>query len=186
MVTAILATPTDNKVFPEVFENLDLEPIKYKLMNPESDSANAWTLEKADCIAELYIMFLALCKLYPDKVISPSREVDTFWHYHILDTHMYHKDCNNIFGYYLHHFPYFGVRSEEDAKNLQSAFEETQVLYKLHFNVDLVSSSQKIAQCNAVCGAEYIKPQSAQCNAICGDGYINDMNSLERPRPVRV
>jgi hypothetical protein len=99
---------------------------------------------------------------------------------------MYHKDCDNIFGYYLHHFPYFGVRSKEDAKNLQSAFEETQVLYKLHFNVDLVSSSQKIAQCNAVCGAEYIKPQSALCNAICGDGYINDMNSLERPRPVRV
>jgi hypothetical protein len=63
MVQAILAKPLIDNNSDLFFENLNLEPIKYKLMNPrESDSANAWTLEKADCTVELYIMFLALCK----------------------------------------------------------------------------------------------------------------------------
>jgi hypothetical protein len=51
------------------------------------------------------------------------------WHFHILDTRAYHQDCESVFGHYLHHFPYFGMRGEEDAQNLKKSFDNTQVLY---------------------------------------------------------
>lgn len=59
--------------------------------------------------------------------------MDIFWHYHILDTAKYAEDCNEIFGYFLHHYPYFGMNGKQDALNLNNAFEETQILYKDHF-----------------------------------------------------
>ncbi len=55
--------------------------------------------------------------------------MDKMWHYHILDTRAYCRDCDNVFGGYFHHFPYFGMRSEEDASNLVNAFEQTKAHY---------------------------------------------------------
>ncbi|SDR54213.1 hypothetical protein SAMN05216597_5649 [Pseudomonas cannabina] len=43
------------------------------------------------------------------------------------------KDCQNIFGYYFHHYPYFGARGNDDKKNLGKAFELVQELYKEEF-----------------------------------------------------
>lgn len=59
--------------------------------------------------------------------------IDDFWHLHILDTQKYAEDCQVIFGYFLHHFPYFGMRGEEDAKNLSDSWEETCNLYQNRF-----------------------------------------------------
>jgi hypothetical protein len=87
------------------FDSLDLEPIKYKLIYPENLSA-PWSLAYADNIGQQYVMFLKLCKLYPEKVLAISRAIDEMWHMHILDTIKYHDDCEKLFGYYLHHYPY--------------------------------------------------------------------------------
>lgn len=57
-----------------------------------------------DCIAQ-YLSYLALCKAYPDEPLMPSREADTAWHQHILNTRRYHADCMTYFGQYLHHNP---------------------------------------------------------------------------------
>jgi len=35
----------------------------------------------------------------------PTQDVDDFWHQHILDTRRYHRDCQAVFGGYLHHEP---------------------------------------------------------------------------------
>ncbi|AEV39339.1 hypothetical protein PSE_4837 [Pseudovibrio sp. FO-BEG1] len=35
----------------------------------------------------------------------PSKAVDIVWHTHILFTEKYFKDCDEIFGHYLHHRP---------------------------------------------------------------------------------
>ena len=51
------------------------------------------------------------------------------WHYHILDTRAYCKDSDKVFGGYFHHFPYFGMRGDEDERNLRRAFEQTKGLY---------------------------------------------------------
>ena len=56
-----------------------------------------------------------------------------FWHFHILDTLKYQEDCDNIFGYFLHHFPYFGMRGQEDEANLKEAWNSTISLYEKTF-----------------------------------------------------
>lgn len=37
--------------------------------------------------------------------LQPTHVVDIFWHTHILFTRKYFKDCEAIFGQYLHHEP---------------------------------------------------------------------------------
>jgi hypothetical protein len=114
-----------------------------------------------------------------------------------LDTRKYALDCNNTFGYFVHHYPYFGERSEIDKEDLANSFEATQFLTSAHFGNFEVSRSSK---CNAVCGDGYI--EASKCNAVCGDGYIEASQSecsicrtdcvggdsikiLARPRPTR-
>lgn len=55
------------------------------------------------------------------------------WHHHILDTHAYAPDCQSVFGHFLHHFPYWGMRGEEDKAELYSAYAATLQLYEQHF-----------------------------------------------------
>jgi len=66
-------------------------------------------------------------------------EVDEIWHHHILDTRQYVKDCDCIFGYYFHHYPYFGTRSNTDKANLDLAFEMTQTLHEIEFGSKMLA-----------------------------------------------
>jgi hypothetical protein len=91
---------------------LDLDPIKVKLMHKES--GEGWSLEQANAVEFEYRRFLCLMKLFPHEHTAPLFDVDIFWHYHILDTMKYAADCEQIFGYFLHHFPYAGLRGEDD------------------------------------------------------------------------
>lgn len=113
-----------------IAESLDFERIKWKL----SESSEA-TLSKEVCTkAELeYKRFLTLKLLYQKKELVPSKLVDKFWHAHILDTAAYRSDCNQLFGFFLDHFPYFGIYGDDDQGNLQRAFAETKQLYEKHF-----------------------------------------------------
>src|SRR6266704_2375025 len=110
---------------------LDLEPIKFKLMDTEE--GQGWSREYVEQIAIAYKRFLTLSVKYPEETIAPSKDVDKFWHGHILDTMKYAEDCQNVFGYFLHHFPYFGMRGEEDAANLAEAGKTTNRLYEKEF-----------------------------------------------------
>ena len=104
----------------ELVGSIDLEPIKFNLVSREEGPG--WTIAKTKLIEAWYRKFLTLVKIYPDQTIVPTKDIDTFWHYHILDTRKYMNDCNKIFGNYFHHFPYFGSRGEEDRANLDKTF----------------------------------------------------------------
>lgn len=113
-----------------VIEALDLEPIKVKLMHKES--GEGWTLAHANAVEREYRRFLYLMKTYPQEQAAPLVDVDTFWHYHILDTLKYAADCEAVFGHFLHHFPYIGLRGEDDLAaherlglRMQQLYEET-------------------------------------------------------------
>jgi hypothetical protein len=108
--------------------SLDLEPIKVKLMHRES--GEGWSLELANAVEFEYRRFLYLMKKYPEEQASPSVDVDTFWHYHILDTMKYAEDCQAVFGHFLHHFPYLGLRGEEDLVTHQRVGERMRTLYE--------------------------------------------------------
>lgn len=112
-------------------EDLDIEPIKFLLMD-ETDGLG-WSLDKANYIGELYRTFLFLIYKYPDDGVVPTREIDSFWHYHILDTRKYHEDCKKIFGHYIHHNPYLGFRGDGDALELQRKFSHTKMLIRREF-----------------------------------------------------
>lgn len=117
---------TDFKAIAE----LDLDPIKVKLMHVES--GEGWSLERANAVEFEYRRFLYLMKKYPTEQTAPLMDVDIFWHYHILDTLKYAVDCQNVFGYFLHHFPYIGLRGEDDeaaharvGQRMKELYEET-------------------------------------------------------------
>jgi hypothetical protein len=78
---------------------------------------------------------------FPDESIAPTKDVDKFWHGHILDTLKYAEDCQNVFGYFLHHFPYFGMRGEEDAANLRAASANMHAIYEREFGETLPSDA---------------------------------------------
>lgn len=115
----------------KTISDLDLDPIKVKLMHKES--GEGWTLEKANAVAFEYRRFLYLMKKFPTEHSAPLVDVDTFWHYHILDTMKYEKDCQAVFGYFLHHFPYVGLRGEDDEAAHQRLGARMQELYEETF-----------------------------------------------------
>ncbi|CAF1462748.1 unnamed protein product [Didymodactylos carnosus] len=53
---------------------------------------------------------------------SPSEMVDKAWHAHILNTRMYFKFSEAMFGTYLHHVPFWSDNIEE-----QMAYSDSEV-----------------------------------------------------------
>jgi hypothetical protein len=113
------------------FETLDLAPIKMKLMHVES--GEGWSALRADAVETEYRRFLFLMKKYPDAEASPTVDVDTFWHYHILDTLKYARDCEALFGYFLHHYPYVGIGAGADEGEQVRAGERMREIYAAEF-----------------------------------------------------
>jgi hypothetical protein len=112
-------------------EALNLDPIKIKLM--DTNSGKGWSRDQCDVVEKWYKRFLTLNLLYPEESIVPTKEIDEFWHYHILDTRKYADDCQSAFGNFFHHFPYFGMRDEEDSKNHKEAVNNTKNLFLCEF-----------------------------------------------------
>lgn len=109
---------------------LDFERLKWKLSRSAEASMSVGEVDSA--ILE-YQRFLTLKKIYPSYSLVPNKRVDQFWHQHILDTKAYREDCDSVFGYFVDHFPYFGIYGKDDQQNLTDAFEETKGLYEQHF-----------------------------------------------------
>ena len=110
-----------------LIDTIDLTMVKQKLMDKEE--GQGWSLEHASHVEFRYRRFLCMLVLDPDGSTVPTKEIDTFWHQHILDTRAYAADCLRVFGQFLHHFPYFGMRGEVDAKDLSDSFEQTKAFY---------------------------------------------------------
>ena len=121
-------------VLPEI-EALDFDRLKYKLQVRED--GDRWTKEMVEAGELEYKRYLTLIKANPKRSIVPSRIMDGFWHQHILDTKAYREDCEKVFGYFVDHFPYFGIYGEEDKLDLMESFEETKKLYFERFGCAL-------------------------------------------------
>lgn len=123
---------TSNHDFPAI-DALNLDAIKVKLMHR---SGQGWSLEHANAMEFEYRRFLTLMKKYPTEQTAPFVEVDIFWHYHILDTLQYAADCEAVFGYFLHHFPYVGLRGTSDEGAHQHVGDRMRQLYRETFGED--------------------------------------------------
>jgi hypothetical protein len=146
---------------------LNLDPIKVKLMHVES--GEGWTRDKADAVEAEYRRFLYLMKTFPNEQTAPLVDVDTFWHYHILDTEKYAADCEHAFGYFLHHYPYVGMRGEDDEAVRVRSGERMRELYEASFGASYAAAAAAIA----FCGVTNARPAScgvttAAKPAFCG------------------
>jgi hypothetical protein len=132
-VRALLSKGIDEKI-----ARIDLEMIKMKMAGEEEELN--WTEFQLEEAEVEYKRYLTLCVRYPYPAhsIVPNKVMDTMWHYHILDTRAYHRDCEVTFCHYFHHYPYFGLRGEADAQNLRTAFDRTKEFYEKEFGEPLV------------------------------------------------
>jgi hypothetical protein len=113
---------------------LDLSRIHLNLMDKKDGPG--WTADKCHAVEARYRLFLTGRLLFPTLMFAPDRDVDIFWHYHILDTWAYIVDCERLFGEYLHHNPYLGMEGKASMDELQTAWETTQVFFGLLGDVD--------------------------------------------------
>jgi len=131
---------------------LDLDRIKTKLCHVES--GEGWSRARADAAEVEYRRFLFLMKAYPTEETVPSVEVDTFWHYHILDTVKYAADCHAAFGYFLHHDPAVGLDGASAAPERARGAARMQALYMENFGAP-DGSPPASAYCGRTSGVSY-------------------------------
>ena len=141
-------------------ESLDLEPIKFKIGCKED--GYGWTAEHVDRIELAYRRFLVLRAKFPQAQIAPTRDIDAFWHAHILDTRKYAADCERIFGEFVHHYPYLGLLGDQDK--LQQAGDTLRELFVSEFGEDVPNNARGAAAA-AWCGVE---PTVDKAAAWCG------------------
>jgi hypothetical protein len=128
MTTTLDRTLTTADAMQRLDQELDLSSVRMKLADP--DEGQGLGQAEIDLMEGEYRKFLALHLLYPDADIVPCEIVDETWHRHILDTAAYRADCDAIFGEFLDHFPYFGMRGEQDAQDLEDAYASTLDRYR--------------------------------------------------------
>ena len=151
METAHLPLAPSGELMAKIM-GLDLTMPLAKVMDPEE--GYGWDAETARRNERDYKRFLYLT-VTSTIAIVPTKSIDKMWHAHILDTRKYADDCEQIFGGFLHHFPYFGIRGEDDAKNLASAFAETKRVWAETFGDTVFAEGTGCTggECSVSCGA---------------------------------
>jgi hypothetical protein len=128
----------------QYIDSIDFTQLIDKMVN-----YNGWLKEDAEETSLQYRRFLYLNRKYcfqNAEALVPSEDIDEFWHAHILDTKVYMKDCQAIFGQFLHHYPYFGIDEASDKKTLYLAFDTTKQLYLQEFGEPLVPTRSKYSK----------------------------------------
>jgi hypothetical protein len=152
---------------------LDLNPVKAKLMHVES--GEGWSLERANAVETEYRRFLYLMKAFPHVQTAPLVDVDTFWHYHILNTMKYARDCEQAFGYFVHHDPSLGMEGENGMELQQQAGERMRELYESTFGDSYVRAAEvSAAWCT---GTGIVKAADAQTAWCTGTGIVKAVDA---------
>ncbi len=149
MPVAASISPTD--ALATLDEQLDLSAIRSKL--GDTDEGQGYSADHLDLLEIEYRRFLALRLAYPDASIVPCKVVDEMWHQHILDTIAYRHDCHVIFGRFMDHFPYFGMRGPADEEALADAYVETLSHYRAAFGEPPMDTwvSRETSRCRTGC-----------------------------------
>ncbi len=112
--------------------SIDLTPIMLTVSKKQG-----WNDEVSQLMEIAYKGYLHLCKTFPEQTFVPTPAMDEVWHTHMLDSIKYMQDCDNTIGSYLHHFPYFGIRSDEDRLLMEATFNSTVEAFQKELGIDL-------------------------------------------------
>jgi hypothetical protein len=157
MTLTLDATTTPSDALRRIEAALDLSMLRMKLADPEE--GKGYGPDRLDLMESEYRKFLALRLAFRDSDIVPCKLVDEMWHAHILDTIAYRRDCDALFGRFMDHFPYFGMRGEDDAQALCDAYDETLRRYREAFGEPPAETwiSSDSSRCRTQC-----KPQKCR------------------------
>jgi hypothetical protein len=98
-----------------------------------------WTENRALIAERDYKRYLAVTKVFDGYQPVPNGDIDRFWHEHILDTRRYAADMEDLLGYFLHHYPFFGMRGEDDNRNWVAAVGKSNDIWQASFGEALYS-----------------------------------------------
>ncbi|MPZ46398.1 MAG: hypothetical protein GEV05_24030, partial [Betaproteobacteria bacterium] len=129
---AILTSKPTHEVIAAI-QALDLDSVKSRLMDAEL--GEGWTREYAERIEAAYRTYLTMLVKHQEHAehIMLSKDVDEFWHTHILQTMKYAADCEAVFGAFLHHNPHVGERTQADLDEREKMADITRALYEQEF-----------------------------------------------------
>ena len=102
----------------------DLEPVKQYCIR-KGVYPNG---ERLDRIEVEYRRFIAMCAT--EKVITMSKEIDDFWHVHILFSDDYTAMCHWLGMQYIHHNP---CQSDGEVDALADGYHDTLRFYEEQF-----------------------------------------------------
>ncbi|MCM4083091.1 glycine-rich domain-containing protein [Paractinoplanes hotanensis] len=118
-------------------EAIDFTALKHRLVQKRDILGSEWSPARAVHAERCYKNWLYLRRRHESEMLPGPVDIEHFWHGHILDTRAYFEHCDRIFGYYLHHFPYFGGRGRLDRSELAAAWRRTQARYHAEFGEHL-------------------------------------------------
>lgn len=83
-----------------------------------------WSREQREKSLLRYRKWLGLKLIHPNARLSPTRDIDLFWHLHMLSPVAYFRDCQRLFGRLLDHDGGFG-KGEGELPRLIEVFTRT-------------------------------------------------------------
>lgn len=93
------------------------------------DFPSDWTRAQREQALDRYRRWLALKQRAPKAKFAPTRDIDRFWHLHMLSPVAYYRDCMALFGRLLDHDGGFG-KGPGEAEQLRAVFERTADLWE--------------------------------------------------------
>lgn len=117
-----------------VVATIDLTNVARKLRREQG-----WSEAEAATAVTRYRRFLCMRYLDAEFELVPAKDIDKVWHQHILHTRSYARDCQRVFGSFLHHAP--GEDDSEATQALLTAnFEKMRVRYAELFGEEYVET----------------------------------------------
>jgi hypothetical protein len=91
-----------------------------------------WSRPERERAFGRYLKWLALVLRHPRSRVAPTRDIDLFWHLHMLSPVAYVRDCMRLFGRVLDHDGGFG-KGEGELPELRAAFEQTAAWWEAEY-----------------------------------------------------
>src|SRR4051812_25707666 len=105
--------------------SVDLVAASYK----SGDFPQDFTDEQRRVSFDRYLKWLQMKQRHPKDRLAPTRDIDLFWHLHMLSPVAYHRDCMRLFGRLLDHDGGFG-KGPGELLRLQEVFTRSALLWE--------------------------------------------------------
>lgn len=152
---------------PDALVSIDLVRASFRSDDVPAD----WDESHRSRVADRYVKFLSLIAAHPGRAFAPTREIDLFWHLHMLHPRAYQRDCAALFGGVLDHDGGFG-KDPAELPVLQRTFDRTATLWESRYGEPYVAGSEdpRITNCWHDC--------SGRCWHACQSDDDDDVRSV--------